>query len=93
MKSTDGLKVDQETGLIYIADFLGNAVHCVCPETGKVTVIAQNDNTDGSGGSLDKCSEVCLRGNRLYVANIDLNLNGNTFDKPYTVSVIDLGEK
>lgn len=93
MKSTDGLKVCPKTGLVYIADFLGNAVHCVCPKTGKVKTIAQNGLTDGSGGALDKCSEVCLRGNRIYVANIDLNLDGNEFDKPYTVSVIDLCDK
>jgi sugar lactone lactonase YvrE len=90
MKSTDGLKVCPKTGLVYIADFLGNAVHSVCPKTGKVTVIAKNGLTDGKNGELDKCSEVCLRGNRIYVANIDLNLDGNTFDKPYTISVIDL---
>ena len=66
---------------------------CVCPKTGKVKVIAQNGLTDGSNGELDKCSEVCLRGSRIYVANIDLNLDGNTFDKPYTISVIDLKKK
>ena len=92
MKSTDGLKVDPKTGAIYIADFVGNAVHRVCPKSGKVTVIAQNGLTDGSGGLLDRCSEVCLRGNRLYVANIDLPMAGNEFDKPYTVSVINLCE-
>jgi len=93
MESTDGLKVCPKTGLVYIADFLGNAVHCVCPKSGKVKVIAKNGLTDGAGGLLDKCSEVCLRGNRVYVANIDLNLDGNTFDKPYTVSVFDLKKK
>lgn len=93
MKSTDGLKVCPKTGLVYIADFLGNAVHCVCPKTGKVKVIAQNGLSDGRNGELDKCSEVCLRGNRIYVANIDLDLDGNKFDKPYTISVIDLGGK
>ena len=30
---------------IYIADFLGNAVHRVCAKTGKVTTIAKNENT------------------------------------------------
>jgi sugar lactone lactonase YvrE len=93
MKSTDGLKVCPKTGLVYIADFLGNAVHCVCPQSGKVKTIAQNGLSDGKNGELDKCSEVCLRGNRVYVANIDLSLDGNTFDKPYTVSVIELGDK
>lgn len=93
MKSTDGLKVCPKSGLVYIADFLGNAVHCVCPKSGKVKVIAQNGLTDGKNGELDKCSEVGLRGSRIYVSNIDLDLDGNTFDKPYTISVIDLRDK
>ncbi len=93
IKCVDGLKVDAETGLVYIADFLGNAVHEVDPATGKVTVIAQNGPTDGAGGLLDKCSEVCLRDGKIYVANIDLHeLDDNVYDEPYTVSVIDLGE-
>jgi len=92
IKSTDGLKVDQETGLVYIADFLGNAVHCVDPKSGKVTMLAQNDLSDGKDGQLDKCSEVCLRDGKVYVSNIDLDLDGNTFDEPYTISVIELDE-
>jgi len=90
IKSADGLKVDQKTGMIYLADFLGNAVHRINPRNGKVWTIAQNGLSDGRDGRLDKCSEVCLRGNRVYVSNIDLNLDGNKFDKPYTISVIDL---
>ncbi len=90
IKSADGLKVCPKTGLIYLADFLGNAVHCIDPKTGKVKVLAQNGVTNGEGGLLDKCSEVGLRGNRLYVSNIDLSLDGNEFDKPYTISVIEL---
>jgi len=93
MKCVDGLKVDAKTGLVYIADFLGNAVHCVDPKSGKITMLAQNELTDGKDGQLDKCSEVCLRGNRLYVANIDLDLDGNKFDKPHTISVIELDAK
>lgn len=90
IESTDGLKVDPQTGLIYIADFLGNAVHCVDPKTGVVTVIAKNEDTDGTGGLLDKCSEVGLRDGKIYISNIDLPYDGNTFDKPYTISVIEL---
>ena len=93
MKSVDGIKVCEETGLVYIADFLANAVHCADPKTGEVTVLAQNEIGDGTGGALDKCSEVCLRGNKVYVSNIDLSLDGNTYDAPYTVSVIELDEK
>jgi len=87
--STDGMKVCPKTGDIYVADFLGNAVHKINPKTGKVTTLAKNGLTDGAGGALDKCSEVCIRGNRIYVSNIDLSMHGNKFDKPYTISVIE----
>jgi sugar lactone lactonase YvrE len=91
MKSTDGLKVCPKTGDIYIADFVGNAVHAVCPETGKVTTIWQNgNNLGGDNGVLDKPSEVCFRGTQLYIANIDLPYDNNEHDKPHTISVIDL---
>ena len=90
MMCCDGLNVDQETGHIYVADFLGNAVHRINPRTGKVTTLAKNGDTDGSGGLLDKPSEVRLRGRKLYVSNIDLPLAGNTYDKPHTISVIDV---
>jgi sugar lactone lactonase YvrE len=92
MKSTDGLKVDPKTGDVYVADFLGNAVHRIDAITGMVTTIARNRNTDGSGGKLDRPSEVCLRGSKLYVSNIDLPLAGNTYDKPHTISVIDMSK-
>ena len=91
MKSTDGLKIHPETGEIYIADFVDNAVHKVCPKTGKVTTIWRNkDNSGGVGGLLDRPSEVCIRGNKIYVANIDLELTGNKYDAPHTISVITL---
>lgn len=92
MRSCDGLKVHPKTGDIYVADFLGNAVHKVNPTTGKVTTIARNGNTDGRGGLLDRPSEPCIRGNKLYVANIDLPLAGNRYDKPHTITVIKLGD-
>jgi len=92
MLSCDGLKIHPETGDIYIADFLGNAVHKVDHETGKVWTIAKNGNTDGTGGKLDRCSEVCIRGNSLYVANIDLTMGENVHDIPHTISVIDLDD-
>ncbi len=92
MKCCDGLKVCPKTGEVYIADFLGNAVHKVCPKTGKVVTIAKNGNTSGRKGRLDRPSEPCVRGNKLYVSNIDLPLAGNRYDKPHTITVIELGE-
>jgi len=93
MKSCDGMKVDRKTGDVYVADFLGNAVHKVDGKTGKVTTIARNDNTDGAGGLLDRPSEVCLRAGKIYVSNIDLDgMADNTYDKPHTISVIEMDE-
>jgi len=92
MESTDGLKIAPKTGDIYIADFVGNAVHKVDAKTGRVTTIAKNaNNSGGIGGLLDRPSEVCLRDNRIYVSNIDLPGGGNVYDKPHTISVIELG--
>ncbi|MHC4518572.1 MAG: SMP-30/gluconolactonase/LRE family protein [Planctomycetota bacterium] len=89
VKSADGLKVCPKTGAIYIADFLGNAVHKVCPDTGTVTTLWQNENNSGGvGGLLDKPSEVCLRGKKIYVANIDLPFDDNEYDAPHTISVL-----
>ena len=93
MVSTDGIKIHPKTGEIYVADFDGNAVHKICPETGKVTTIAKNaNNSGGIGGLLDRPSEVCIRGNRLYISNIDLTGDGNVYDEPHTISVIELDE-
>ncbi|MFO8012936.1 MAG: SMP-30/gluconolactonase/LRE family protein [Phycisphaerae bacterium] len=92
MTSTDGIKVDPDTGDIYVADFDGNAVHRVDGETGEVTTLARNGNTTGAGGELDTPSEVCLRGRRLYVSNIDLPFRDNEYDAPHTISVIELPE-
>jgi sugar lactone lactonase YvrE len=92
MLCVDGMKVHPKTGDIYVADFLGNAVHVIDPKTGKVTILAKNWNTSGKGGKLDKPSEVCIRGNKCYVSNIDLPLAGNKYDKPHSISVIPLDE-
>ncbi len=92
MLSTDGMKVCPKTGEIYVADFLADAVHKVCPETGKVTTLWQNEfNPDlgGADGLLDKPSEVCLRGSKVYIANIDLPFGGNEYDEHHTISVIE----
>jgi sugar lactone lactonase YvrE len=90
MESTDGIKFDPKNDDIYVADFVGNAVHKVS-KRGKVTTIAQNaNNSGGIGGLLDRPSEVCLRGKRLYVSNIDLPAAGNEYDSPHTISVIEL---
>ncbi len=91
MKSVDGLMVDMASDDVYIADFLGSAVHMVCTHSGKVTTLQANpEDNDGSDNKLDKCSECRKRGNKVYASNIDIPFGGNTSDKPYTISVIEL---
>ena len=91
MQSCDGLQFDADSGLLYCADFLGNAVHEIDPKTGKVRLVrADPENNDGSGNKLDKPSECHRRGDKIYVSNIDLPFAGNKYDKPHTISVIDV---
>jgi len=91
MKSCRGLRFDKESGLLYCADMLGNAVHEIDPETGRVrTVRADPEPNDGSGNRLDRPIDCLRRGDRLYVSNSDLPIAGNEFDPPHTISVIDL---
>lgn len=92
MRSTDGIKFHPETGDIYVADFVGNAVHRVDGKTGKVTTLARNGETEGAGGELDRPSEVCLRGNLLYVSNIDLPYGGNEYDRHHNLTVFELDD-
>ena len=87
--SIDGIRVDSTHGCIYFADFAGNAVHKVCISTGKVTTLAKNPVGTGADGALDRCSEVCRRGNKLYISNIDLPFD-NDNDAPHSLSVIEL---
>lgn len=88
-ESVDGLKVCPK-GYIFFADFVGNAVCVMNPKNGKTLVVAKNalnpNAKTKNGGALDRCSEVCLRGSMLYVANIDLE----SPSAPHTISVIDL---
>lgn len=90
--SVDGLKICDKNGLIYFADFAANAVHVVNIKGGWVRTLAKNPVDSGVDGALDRCSEVCLRGDKLYVSNIDLPF-GNENNEPHSVSVIQLNEK
>jgi sugar lactone lactonase YvrE len=90
-ESVDGFKVCPK-GYIFFADFVGNSVCVMNPKNGKTILLAKNELNPNEeqkrAGALDRCSEVCLRGDKLYVANIDLE----TPQAPHTISVINLGE-
>ena len=88
-ESVDGLKVCPK-GYIFFADYVGNSVCVMNPKNGKTVMLAKNElnpNVEQKrAGALDRCSEVCLRGSKLYAANIDLE----TPEPPHTISVFSL---
>ncbi len=89
IESVDGLTVCPK-GYIFFADFAGNAVHAANPANGKVVTLAKDPiGGTGAGGELDRVSEVCLRGSKLYCSNIDLPYD-NKNEAPHTLAVFNL---
>ena len=89
----DGIFCDKSRDIIYITDSQENAVKVYDISSGELSVLWENGDTDGSGGLLDQPCEPILRDGKLIVANFDMPMPGlknSTWDKPYTVSVIDL---
>ena len=92
MRTTDGICIDKDDN-IYVADFSNNAVAKVDP-SGRITVLAQNGDTDGAGGLLDQPGEPIVWQGRLVVTCFD-KVTGpdkvNTaHDKPHTIVTLKL---
>ncbi|WP_210515362.1 SMP-30/gluconolactonase/LRE family protein [Hymenobacter terricola] len=90
----DGLIIDRTTDKMYVCNSRENAIEIVDLRNGNaVTTLAQNGDTDGSGGKLDQPAEVLLKGKRLYISDFDKPekhfVNAKS-DAPHTMSVIDL---
>lgn len=88
----DGMIIDRKTDKIYVCDSRNNAIKIVAPD-GKVSVLAQNGDTDGTGGLLDQPAEVLLKGNRLYISDFDKpekKFVNTKSDAPRTMSYIDI---
>ena len=96
IKSADGIFWRRADDTIYVADFLGNAIHALDTQ-GRVSTVHKNGDTDGADGSLDQPAEVLVRGDDLIVVNMDIawltppgvSVNSKV-DRPYTVSAISL---
>jgi hypothetical protein len=90
MKSADGLFMDLQTGVIYVADSKANAVQMVYPD-GSVKTLAQNGDTDGLDGGMDQPCEVLIRGDKVIVSNMDWPVPGcinQAYNPPATLSVL-----
>jgi len=89
----DGIYCDKSAGKIYITDSQQNAIHVYDISEDSLNKLWENGDTDGSGGLLDQPCEPRLRDDELIVVNFDSPMPGlknSEWDKPYTVSVIDL---
>ncbi len=90
----DGLVIDRATDKMYVCNSRQNAIEIVDLRHGNtVTTLAQNGDTDGTGGLLDQPAEVLLKGKRLYISNFDKpekHFVNSKSDAPHTMSVIDL---
>ena len=96
----DGIFYDAASNLIFINDSMNNAIHYmrpIRPNAGQAQVrlftLWENDDTDGSDGLIDQTAECVVRDGKLIIANFDWpfpGLKNTAFDKPYTISIIDL---
>ncbi|MBJ6109178.1 hypothetical protein JAO73_09160 [Hymenobacter sp. BT523] len=90
----DGLIIDRSTDKLYLCNSRENAIELVdLRNNNAVTTLAQNGDTDGTGGLLDQPAEVLLKGKRLYISDFDKpekKFVNSKSDAPHTMSVIDL---
>jgi len=89
----DGMFCDLRTDKIYIADAARNAIQVLDTKDNAITTLWENGNTDGARGLLDEPCETVIRGDLLIISNFDMpfpGLKNTDYDKPYTISVIQL---
>ena len=92
MRTTDGICIDENDN-IYVADFSNNAVCRVDPQ-GKIVVLAQSPDCDGSKGGLDQPGEPILWQGKLVVSCFDIVTGpdkvNTRHDKPFTLAWIEV---
>jgi SMP-30/Gluconolactonase/LRE-like region len=92
----DGIYFDSTSGLIYLTDSMRNAIWTLDPQSLEFKLLWENGDTDGADGLLDQPCECVVRDGKLIIVNFDWpfpGLKNTKFDKPYTLSVIDLDSK
>lgn len=94
MRTTDGICVDRHDH-VFVADFSNNAVCQVDPQ-GRITVLAQSPDGDGSDGGLDQPGEPILWNGKLVVSCFDMVTGpdkvNTKHDKPHTLSYLEWNE-
>jgi sugar lactone lactonase YvrE len=90
MRTTDGICIDGQDN-VYVADFSNNAVCKVDPQ-GKISVLAQSSDCDGSGGGLDQPGEPILWDGKLVVTCFDMVTGpdkvNTKHDRPFTIAYL-----
>ncbi len=93
LNSTDGMTMDPNTGILYIADFNHNAIVAVMPDR-TVKRLAQSPDCDGLDGSLDQPGEPIIWQGHIIASCFDLVTDETKFntahEMPATMSEIDL---
>lgn len=94
MTATDGMSYDPTSNKLYVADLFANAVFSVDMQ-GKVTLLAQNGDSNGAHGELDAPGEVIVRGNEVLVTNFNAvfdspEMRNKSVGRPFTLAVIKL---
>jgi sugar lactone lactonase YvrE len=91
MRTTDGICIDAQDN-VYVADFSNNAVCQVDPQ-GRITVLAQSPDGDGSDGGLDQPGEPILWDGKLVLTCFDMVTGpdkvNTKHDRPATLSYLD----
>jgi sugar lactone lactonase YvrE len=92
MRTTDGIAIDAEDNL-HVADFSNNAIARVTP-AGRISVLAQNGDTDGRQGELNQPGEPIVWRGKLVITNFDAVVGpdkvNTRHDAPATLSYIPL---
>lgn len=89
----DGIVFDPKRNVIFISDSEKNAIHVWDIKKESMSVLSENDDTDGADGLMDQPCEPFVWGNRIIVANFDNpfpGLKNSKYDGIHTLSVIDL---
>jgi sugar lactone lactonase YvrE len=94
--STDGMIMDRNTGILYIADFNRNAIVAVTPDH-RVKRLAQSPDCDGFHGELDQPGEPIIWGGRIIASCFDLVTDegkvNTRHEMPATMAELDLLSK